>query len=145
MVIVAAIALPSVQVNGKVRVIAASNLFASDLEYAQSLSLSAPGDPALVRVAADGSGYWVARKSAPNTPILRPEANQLYQVVFGVGDARQLADVIITKLSPAATDVQFDEFGRLSTSEMGDYLLSAGGKSLRVKVSATTGATTVVY
>jgi len=140
--IVAAVALPSGRLDRRVQLAAAATMLASDIEYAQSLTLSAPGDPAIVRVAADGSGYWVARKSAPTTPIARPDTGEPYQVVFGAGVARRLQGVSVTKLAPAG-DVEYDAFGRLAGGVDAALQLRAGASVMLVTVSASTGAVTV--
>ncbi|RMD60572.1 MAG: prepilin-type N-terminal cleavage/methylation domain-containing protein [Planctomycetota bacterium] len=140
--IVAAVALPSGRLDNRVQLSAAATMLASDLEYAQSLTLSAPGDPAILRVAANSSGYWVARKSAPTTPIARPDTGEPYQVVFGAGAARRLEGVTIAKLAPAG-DVEYDAFGRLAGGVDALFQLKAGAATMVVSVSASTGAVTV--
>ncbi|MFO0003580.1 MAG: prepilin-type N-terminal cleavage/methylation domain-containing protein, partial [bacterium] len=54
------------------RVDAGIGLLEADLGYARSLSIASPADPVMVRVAADGSGYHVAKASDPDTVLQGP-------------------------------------------------------------------------
>ncbi len=87
---------------------AAVRLVQSDLDYARSASLGSPTDPFILRIHADGTGYHVARLSAPNTPVQGP--NGALTTTFGVGRADGSRGVSLATLS-GALNVQFGPFG----------------------------------
>lgn len=89
------------------RVDAGIGLLEADLGYARSLSIASPADPVMVRVAADGSGYHVAKASDPDTVLQGP--NGPMRVRFGQGRADVAAGVTIA--SSGTRDLRFGPFG----------------------------------
>jgi prepilin-type N-terminal cleavage/methylation domain-containing protein len=82
----------------------------ADIDYARAASLSSTTDPVVVRVATNGSGYWLAKASAPSTPITGP--NGPMSVTFGKGRAEACAGV---KLAiSGGTELRFGPFGGVS-------------------------------
>ncbi len=141
MALLIGVALPVFNTGARAQLLAAASLLASDVEYAQSLALSAPDDPALVRLDAANDRYWVALLSSPETPVDLPSGDGPYLVQFGAGDALHLAGVTIGDDAPEA--VAFDGFGRLQTMTDASVALTSPAGERRVLVSATTGVVTL--
>jgi type II secretory pathway pseudopilin PulG len=137
--ILAGMTAVSLAPDDRARVVGAAQMLASDLEYAQALSLADPDRPAVLRVDAAGEGYWIARAETPGTPVETP-SGEAYIVILGQEDAATFAGVDLEVVS-GATDgwVEFDAFGRLV--ELSDAVLSVSlnGETRLVRVSASTG------
>jgi len=143
MAIVAAAVLPSVASGNQVNVTGAAYLLASDLEYAQSISLAEPDEPALVRFDVDAGAYWIARAGSPDTPILRANGRDPYRVEFGRGDAAAASDVAIALTGAVDDAVAFDGFGRLATPDDAVVTLTGQHGVRRVRIDADTGVVTI--
>jgi len=141
--VVAGAMVASLTPDDRARALGAAQLVASDLEYAQSLSLSEPHDPAVVVFDAVNEGYWIARASAPDEPIERSDGSP-YVVIFGQGDAEPFAGVDLRVAS--GTDegmLTFDSFGRLEDLADAGLLVGISEDYAMVSVSSSTGFTTV--
>lgn len=146
MAIVAAMAVPALAPNDGARLSGAATLLASDLEFAQSLSIANPDDLAAVRFDPDdpdGATYWVALSSAPDTPIDRPGTDEPYLVQFGQGDAAQLEGVNLSVTGVSDDTVIFDQFGRLATTDEVMVRLNNAAGRRGVRISAATGFITI--
>ncbi len=141
--IVVAVALPSMAPDDLARLRGGARMLVSDLEYAQSLSLAMPADPAVIRFAPDGKSYWVARQSDPDAPVERSNGEP-YTVVFGgEGQAALLPDVTATFEGVIDETVAFDEFARLTVLDDARITLSTDLLGLTVRVKSSTGAITI--
>lgn len=139
MAIVAVVVLPNASADGTVRLVSAVNMIVADIEYAQSLSLAEPSDPALVRIDEAAESYWIARASDPATPVNRPNGEP-YVVTYGTDPGVDLLGVTLD-LENEAKDIQYDEFGRLSTvGERVILVTSAICGTMRIRVKAETGS-----
>jgi len=127
--------------DDRARALGAARLVASDLEFAQSLSLSEPHDPAVVVFDPVNDGYWVARTSDPETPVERADGSP-YVVIFGEGDASAFAGVDI-RAGAGGGVVTFDAFGRLDATEDAGLLVGLAEEYSIVAVSSSTGFTTI--
>ena len=139
MAIVAAAVLPNATADGTIRLVSAVNMLAADIEYAQSVSLSDPDDPALFRIDEKAEQYWLARASDPETPITKPGGDP-YVVTYGQGGDATFPGIDVD-LVDEENDVAFDAFGRLA--QPGDRtirLSSPVSGAMRVVVSADTGS-----
>jgi len=144
--ILSAMAVSGLTPNDGARLSGAAALIASDLEFAQSLSIANPDDLAAVRFNPDavgGATYWVALASDPSTPIDRPETEEPYLVQFGQGDAAQLTGVNLALTGATDQTLVFDQFGRLTTTDEVTLTLSNAAGTREVRVSASTGFVTV--
>jgi len=143
MAIVAAAIMPSIASGNQVGVTSAAYLLASDLEYAQSLSLASPEDPAALRVDPAAGAYWIARAASPDEPIMRSNGRDPYRVVLGEGDAAPARGVGIALTGAEDDTVAFDGFGRPTTLEdIAVTLASPDGVRL-VRIDADTGAVSI--
>lgn len=86
---------------------AAVRILRADLDYARASALASPTDPIVLRAATGGTGYWLARASAPTTPITGP--NGAILVTFGQGRAESCPGVRLA-LS-GGTELRFGPFG----------------------------------
>ncbi|TVQ29960.1 MAG: hypothetical protein EA376_14350 [Phycisphaeraceae bacterium] len=141
MAIVIAVAMPTLSPDEGSRLIGGARMLASDLEYAQSVSLANPADVALVRFREDGDGYWLARESDPETPMLRPGfSEEAYEIIFGEGRAALLHDMTISLDGVTDNTLTFDAFARLTTLDDAVITLQAPTRSVDVTVSSSTGS-----
>ena len=143
MLIVVLAVMPALGMGVRTRLVAATMNLVSDIEYARSLAISEPEDPALVRLMEDKSGYWLALSSAPDTPIARHNGSA-YSVVFGEGEAYLLHGVEAVVSSPHVQGVEgrtirFDAFGRRVPGYDAAIVVSATNDHIVVRVSAATG------
>lgn len=139
------LAVPTLQPNDRARLIAGASLIASDLEYAQSLSISTPDDLAMIRFnpgAPEGPTHWVAHESATESPILKPYVGTPYLVTLGQGAASELTGLSLSLIG-AADRIAFDEFGRSLASGTVRVRLTNGSGSIDVGVSGATGFITI--
>ncbi|MGD9693056.1 MAG: Tfp pilus assembly protein FimT/FimU [Phycisphaerales bacterium] len=143
--IIAGLALATMSPTERTRVVSAAALFASDVEHARMISLTTPANPGVVRSAADGASYWVARTDTTETEI--PAAGgRKFRVVFGEAPATGMTGVKIALTAGGAVAaggggiVQFDGFGRIrgpATDAL--FELSLGGVKAKVKILSDTG------
>jgi len=137
--IVAAIAAPALSPNDAARIRGGARLLASDIEYAQSLSLSSPEDQAMLNFASDGSGYWIAMESDPDTPVTMPSSGEPYRVVFGEGRGALLFDVAIDLEGVPFGRLPFDHYARPDTGEDAVIRFFNVEEGLIVRVTGATG------
>src|SRR5262245_48745623 len=71
--VAAAVIIPGVSNNDRLRLMAAANVMTSDIELAQVMTISFPNDPIVVRFDPDNATYWLARPADPDTPISRED------------------------------------------------------------------------
>lgn len=139
--IILAAVVPTMRPEDQMRLIGASSILASDIEYAQSATLSNPSDPTIVRFDDDQARYWLARESAPDTPIPRPSGTaEPYEVFMGNAadtvargvsiDASQLTDLTIAFNDIGAIDLESDPVVRLTNST----------GAIQIRVRAATGS-----
>lgn len=91
--ILAAVVLPSMSDDRMLRVRAASNILISDIEHAQTLNISFPNDPVVMRFGDDGDRYWLAYADSPDDPLSRSDTGEPYLVVLGEGRAAPVSDI----------------------------------------------------
>ena len=121
---------------------AAVSLLEADLGYARSAAIATPADPVMLRISADGTGYYLARASAPSTVLTGP--NGPLRVTFGTGRASAAAGATLT--SSGSRDVSFGPFGGVMdpvpTLTVG---LAGGPEKARVVLDPYTGDATTTY
>jgi hypothetical protein len=136
--------MPSAHPGESMRLVAASTVVASDVEFAQSATLARPADPTIVRFDTEGGRYWLALASDPETPILRPDGVEAYEVEFGFGAHRDLWGIEVDVQGMDDQTLAFDAMGRLVVSSDGVIRLGNSTGELAVVVRATTGSVSVV-
>lgn len=95
----------------------AARMFEADVSYAASASLARPDDPLVIRADVNLNKYWLARKSAPTTPINHPRSGKPYVVQFGAGNKSGMTDVkILASDFGVDNQLTFDGTGMLNES-----------------------------
>ena len=142
--IMAVVVMPALAPEDAIKLVSASNMLASDLEYAQSASLSGPTDPIVVVFDADAPRYWLARASDPDSPIERPGSADAYLMEMGVGLARQLDGIEFEVANVSDNSIQYDAFGRLDQLDNAFVRIHNHTGEIFVSISASTGSVSVV-
>lgn len=144
LLVIAAVAMPSMRPDDRARLLGAGSRLVSDLEYARSMSIGDPSNPATLVLRDTGDGYWLARADTPETPIERNGLGDPYEVIFGAGDADMLTGVTISLVgSDSGGSVVFDAFGRLNPAVAAELRLTNELGDLPVLVDPWTGDTTL--
>jgi hypothetical protein len=141
--VIGALLLPTLGPSDTVRLIGASRQLASDVEFAQSLSLSGPEDPAVVVFDEAGARYWVARASDPATPVLVGVDEEPYVVQLGDNPDSIADGVGVFASGVAGGELGFDQFGALAARDDAWIELRNGSGSIYVAVRGTTGSVSV--
>jgi prepilin-type N-terminal cleavage/methylation domain-containing protein len=142
--IVAAVAWPDAEAGLREQARLAAERFENDVEYARSLSLRDPSDPAAIKIEPDANRYFISKKSAPDTPINHPVTKKPYIVQFGPGGLPGLDQVKIdgAELGGDAVLV-FESTGNLDQSTPAVLQLSAAGAEAEVIVAPAGGSAKV--
>ncbi len=140
--IAAMVALPALRPDDPLKVIGAATMLASDLEYAQSATLSNPSDPTIVQFAEAQPRYWLALQSDPATPILRANGKP-YEVHFGQDGAQYLGGMSVELEDDPGGAIHFDAFGRLVQTTDARVIVGNTSGALTVTVRSTTGSVAI--
>jgi len=100
------------------RLLGVTRVFRADVEWARSATLANPDDPAAIHLASDGSGWHVARNSAPLVAIEAADGQPMRRVLGE--DAIGFASGI--SVGPSAggpLKLQFDPFGGVQSGPTG--------------------------
>ena len=108
----------------------------SDLSYARSMTLADPSDPVIVKVDPVQSRYWLARESAPDTPIVHPLTRKDYVVATGDGasGAMKRVKVVATTIEEGGA-LAFDHVGVLKQQTPAIVRLHVGKSFFDIEVS----------
>ncbi|MHC4947246.1 MAG: prepilin-type N-terminal cleavage/methylation domain-containing protein [Planctomycetota bacterium] len=141
--VVAVLLLPTAGDEDRLRLIGASAVVRSDLEYAQVLTIASPDDPIVMRFDVPNATYWLARSATPGTPITRPDTGVPYQVVLGQGRARTAVGVTLELADVPADTLAFNPLGGLADPTLLPAItLRAGPSWVRLDIAPTTGTVT---
>ncbi len=140
---VAVLVRPGFVDDSRLRLQAAASILASDIQYAQSLSISSPGDPALIHFETTSPSWWIARVSDPETPVNRTDNGQPYVVTLGGGRGASAAGVGYALIDMPLGEIGFTPQGALtSLFDNPQIELSMGDYTITLTVSAATGIVT---
>ena len=140
----AVVIIPRFQDDSELRVVAAATLVASDLEYAQVLSISHPAQPAAVQFDPGNAGYWVAYAADPSQPLVREDTGDPYAITFGAGRARTVAGVSLWVLDASSNRVVFDANGALvDFTDSPKVILGCNGFYRTISIAPSTGTLTI--
>lgn len=92
------------------RVQGAARLFARDVEWARSATLTNPDDPVSIVLASDGSGWLVSRNSSPTTALSASDGSVMRRT-FGSGSASASTGVQLVSASASQRTIAFEPFG----------------------------------
>jgi prepilin-type N-terminal cleavage/methylation domain-containing protein len=141
--IVAAATLPALSDDTRLRLMAASALVSSDIELAQTMTIARPQEAAVIRFDAEANTYWIALVADPETPIIREESGEPYQVTIGVGRASSADGVNMALIDLSADALEFNSQGGLANFTSTPTIeLRLGTQRIRLTVSPTTGSIT---
>lgn len=138
--IAATLAVPLLAAPYPTRLTAAAELVAADLGFAQSDSITHADDPRVVTFNTGMSTWFVAKKSAVDTPITEPVTQAAYTTQFGLGRAAQLTGVTIQAYSLGGdARLGFGKFGELDQTTAASVTLASGGWTLTITFDPTSG------
>jgi prepilin-type N-terminal cleavage/methylation domain-containing protein len=148
--IVVAIAVPASSVgDDRVRLKSATWILASDIEYAQVMSISDPSKPVAVRFDPDANSYWLAYASDTSDPILRPDTGEPYVIMLGEGRAASVEGVVFEIANMNASTIRFESHGGLSdftlTPSITFRMAKAEKPTVKLTVSPMTGSVSEEY
>jgi prepilin-type N-terminal cleavage/methylation domain-containing protein len=109
-----ALSMDLFRTSGEERLQGAARLFRADVEWARSATLNNPDDPAAIHLTADGSGWHVARNSAPLVAMTGADGSQMRRVM-GTGAAEVAQGVTLAPGTAGANKIEFDPFGGVRT------------------------------
>ena len=142
-VVVAALVVPSLQDNSRLRLIGASRLLASDIELAQLMTIANPQDPTVVRFQTGTGEYWLASASAPDDPIDRAGDPGGYRVIFGQGDAAHVAGVTLAPADIENNTLTFNaQGGGADLTAEPAVTLTLDSRWIKLYIAPTTGVIT---
>jgi prepilin-type N-terminal cleavage/methylation domain-containing protein len=122
----------------------AADKLETDVDYARSLSIANPADPAIIKFDQSNNKYWIARKSSPDTPVTHPLTKQPYVVKLGATGPQATNHVAIVGLDVGNDQIiQFDGSGALNETSSPIVQLSAGQAKSEVSVASGTAKCTV--
>jgi len=138
--IVAVSVVPMLGDETGIRVSAAAAILESDIEYLQTLNMSDPSKPMLIRFDEDEQAWWIAPVADPDRPLRRPNGSY-YVTVPGLERATSAAGVTFeTRNLQNGTDLIFTASGSLSDpSTIPAIELTAGDRTIRLRISPHTG------
>lgn len=141
--VVAAIVSPMFSDDAPLRVRAAARVLASDIEYAQVLSIAHPQQPMVVKFSDDLASYWLALASDPELPIAREDTGEPYLVTFGAGRASPAEGIALELVDVKANCIQFTSTGGLNEFSVTPIIRIIHGESgAALTVAPTTGSIT---
>ncbi len=118
--------------------------YQADLEYARSLTIARPDDPMVLKVDAANDRYWLARRSAPDTPIQHPRTKKPYIVQAGDTGPAGSKRVSIEGVDFDGGDVlEFEPMGGTTGNANGLLELKSGEAKYEVATSPAGGKSDV--
>jgi len=142
-VVMAALVVPRLKDDARLRLIGASRMLASDIELAQLMTIANPEDPTVLRIQAGTGEYWLAPASTPDDPIDRSGVPGGYRVIFGQGDAMHAGGVTLAPADIENDTLTFNAQGGVAdlTAEPA-VTLSLGAHWIKLHIAPTTGVIT---
>lgn len=138
--VIAAVVMPQFRDHDRLRVMAAVQILASDIEAAQVLTISFPDDPVVVRFNPAKSTYWLADIDTPDTPLTHPASGEPYLVVLGQGRASGAQNVTLTLTNMPDNTITFNSDGGLADfTTVPIVSLRSGDEAVELLVAPTTG------
>ncbi|MCB9858091.1 MAG: prepilin-type N-terminal cleavage/methylation domain-containing protein [Phycisphaerales bacterium] len=111
----------------------------SDVAYAQSMSISNPVDPIVLRVDPVSNTYWLARQSDTSTPIVNERTGDAHLVTAG-DDAYAGVDIIGVDFNGDSA-LGFDSVGVPDQDVPALVQIQSGSSKFEVAIAPTTGIT----
>lgn len=146
--IFAVVVLPRMSDERMLRNRAASSILISDIEYAQTLNITYPDDPVIVRFSADGDRYWLAYEETPNQPLTRQDTGETYEVVWGQGRAMPASGIELEFDDLPDETLAFNAQGGLQDFRISPRIIirpkgsAPGTQEIELRIAPTTGRIT---
>ena len=143
MATIAAVVAPMLSDDSRLRVMAASSIICSDIELAQVMTIAHPDQPVVVRFDPDNGCYWLAYAATPDTPLLRADNGESYEVEFGKGRARSAAGVTMTLEQAPNNTIGFAAHGGLTDFTTTPLVkVSKSTRGIQLAIAPNTGSIT---
>jgi prepilin-type N-terminal cleavage/methylation domain-containing protein len=140
---VAAVVVPLMSDQSRLRVMAAAGVLSSDIELAQVMTIAHPDEPVVVRFDPDGGRYWLAYASDPETPLPREDTGEDYMIIFGAGRARGALGVTLTVEDVPGNALTFAAHGGLADFTISPRVKMANGsRGIQLAITPNTGSIT---
>jgi Tfp pilus assembly protein FimT len=147
--VVAAVAVPAVSDNHRLRMRGAAAILASDIEFAQTMTIAFPNDPVVMVFQPDSGSYHLALASNPNDPLTRPDTGEKYVTEFGAGRASAAMNVTFTVGGMSSNHIAFSPHGGLESFADVPWIRlqhsSSNTSALRVSIDPMTGTITETW
>lgn len=139
--VLATMVLPMMRNDDRLSLVATSSLVTSDIEFAQSLSISNPSRPAAIKFTPMTSSYHIAYADDLDTPMTRSDTGAAYAVTFGQGRATSAKGVTMRVDHTTNNTIIFESHGGLTDfSETPIVTLRSGDKWIKLTIEPTTGS-----
>ena len=116
--------------------------FEADISYAKSLSIARPDEPLVIKVDTAADAYWLAKLSAPDTPILHPRTKKPYVVTAGSSNRSNYPGVDIVAVDSGGTNtLVFNSTGGIDVDSASYLQVTAGQSNLQLEISNASGGT----
>ena len=125
------------------RIEGAVRMFTRDVEWARSATLNNPDDPAAIRLADDGSGWFIARNSTPTVAMTAADGSTMRRTL-GQGMSEAASGVRVVSSSSSQRKIEFEPFGgvREAPASIRAYLPDSSKECL-ITFESGTGSITV--
>jgi len=143
MAIATAMVVPTFSEGDSSNVRAATWLLVGELDFAQATAITDPSDQVRVTFDTSASRFWVAYAATPMDPILAPYTDAPHDVSFGVGAGEPASGVSIALAGIDVSYIEYDAFGRITSSTPPRITLSRSDAAMTVTLSTDTGFLTV--
>jgi len=142
-IVAGALVLPKLSDDTQLRLVAAASILTSDIELAQVMTISHPGDPVVVQFDPEQEHYWLAYADDIDTPIPRPDNGRPYLIVFGQDRARSAAGVSLRLTEVTDNTLAFDAQGGVADISARPVIrLRLGTRFIDLQIAPTTGTIT---
>ena len=142
LIVAGALVMPKLSDDTQLRLVAATSILTSDIELAQVMTISYPGDPVVVQFDPENEHYWLAYADDIDTPIPRPNGRP-YLIVFGQDRARSAAGVSLRLTEVTDNTLAFDAQGGVADISARPVIrLSLGTRFIDLQIAPPTGTIT---
>lgn len=139
----AALSMDLLRPRDEERIEGAVRMFTQDVEWARSATLNNPDDPAAIRLAEDGSGWFIARNSTPTVAMTAADGSTMRRTL-GQGMSQAAAGVRLVSSSSSQTKIEFEPFGGVREGPASvTAFLPDSNRSCLITFTPDTGSITV--
>ncbi|MFW5652441.1 MAG: pilus assembly FimT family protein [Planctomycetota bacterium] len=143
MAIATAMVVPTLSTNDMTYVRAGTWLVVAELDFAQAAAITDPSDNIRVSFDEDAGRVWVAASTTPDEPLTAQYTNAPHDLTLGEDAGAQAVDVLLALSGIDETYVEYDAFGRITSTTQPEITLSRNDASMSIAISTDTGFLTV--